>query len=415
MYMMYFTKCKKEYKNNMKKFFASILSAAMLAAVPFSANAYEVTENKTAGLLADEISKIEKAYTKAYTEEKADNVFKGYELSGNVNDTIPSSATKSIAIGDADGDGNITSSDALMILRASVSLESVPSEIGDVDEDGKITSSDALMVLRHSVGFKESDRIGVTVRVNIIDPTGISLNQTSVTIDEGKSITLKATVSPSDATYKTVTWTTSNSSVATVSGGTVRGMSAGTALITATTSNGKTAVCTVTVKENLSPEVVNCRKLINYITTHSNYTDTTGYKGIGTSISKETYSSVVYDSKTDTILFLNTHETDVNGTRVRAATQLRYDYKNGTVSDKTIVTAESAFSFTAVADYKASEIKVGQVLTYSVSNLYGTDNEHAQRIANSYRNLTLIGADIIISENTNMTLKDIGFKNFDYN
>lgn len=395
----------------MKKFFAAILSAAVLAAVPFSANAYEVTENKSAALLADEISKIEKEYT----ENKAADVFKGYELSKAVNDTIPSAVTKSIAIGDADGDGNITSSDALMILRASVSLESVPLEIGDVDEDGKITSSDALMVLRHSVGFKESDRIGVTVSVNIIDPTGITLNQTSVTIDEGKSITLKATVSPSDATYKTVTWETSNSSVAAVSGGTVKGMGEGTALITATASNGKTAVCTVTVKENLSPEVVNCRTLINYITTHSNYTDTNGYKGIGTSISEETYSAVVYDSKTDTILFLNTHETDINGTTVKAATQLRYDYKNDTVSDKTIVTAESKFGFTAAADYKASDIKIEQVLTYYVSNLYGADNDYAQKIANDYRNLTIIGADIIISENTHMTIEDIGFKNYDYN
>ena len=395
----------------MKKFFAVILSAAMLAAVPFSANAYEETENKTAALLANKISEVEKAYT----QDKTDNVFKGYELSKAVDDANPSAATKSIAIGDADGDGKITSSDALMILRASVSLESVPFKIGDVDEDGKITSSDALAVLRHSVGFKENDRIGVIVSVNIIDPTGISLNQTSVTIDEGKTITLKAAVSPSDATYKTVTWTTSNSSVAAVSGGTVKGMRAGTVLITATTSNGKTAVCTVTVKENLSPEVVNCRKLINYITTHSNYTDTNGYKGIGTSISEETYSSVVYDSNTDTILFMNTHETDIEGTIVRSATQLRYDYKNGTVSDKTIVNAESSFSFTAAADYKASEIKTDQILTYSINNLYRMDNEHAQSIANAYRNLTLIGADIIISENTDMKLQDMGFKNFNYN
>ena len=123
----------------MKKFFAVILSAAMLAAVPFSANAYEETENKTAALLANKISEVEKAYT----QDKTDNVFKGYELSKAVDDANPSAATKSIAIGDADGDGKITSSDALMILRASVSLESVPFKIGDVDEDGKIKDASA--------------------------------------------------------------------------------------------------------------------------------------------------------------------------------------------------------------------------------------------------------------------------------
>lgn len=81
-----------------------------------------------------------------------------------------------------------------------------------------------------------------------IDPTGISLNKTSLSFTgTGASQKLSATVSPSDATDKTVTWTSSNTAVATVSGGTVKAAGYGTATITAKTVNGKTATCKVTV------------------------------------------------------------------------------------------------------------------------------------------------------------------------
>ena len=78
--------------------------------------------------------------------------------------------------------------------------------------------------------------------------TGITLNQTAITLNTGGSSTLTATVSPSNATNKTVTWTTSNASVATVSGGKVTAVGPGTATITATTSGGQKATCTVTVR-----------------------------------------------------------------------------------------------------------------------------------------------------------------------
>ena len=80
--------------------------------------------------------------------------------------------------------------------------------------------------------------------------TGISLDKTSVTVKAGESATVTATVAPSNATNKTVKWTSSDTSVATVSNGTIKGVSAGTATITATTNNGKTATVKVTVQKN---------------------------------------------------------------------------------------------------------------------------------------------------------------------
>lgn len=84
---------------------------------------------------------------------------------------------------------------------------------------------------------------GTTVSV-----TGVSLNKNSTSITVGGAETLEATVAPSNATNQGVTWSTSNSSIATVANGTVRGVAEGTATITVTTSDGGfTATCTVTV------------------------------------------------------------------------------------------------------------------------------------------------------------------------
>ena len=81
-----------------------------------------------------------------------------------------------------------------------------------------------------------------------INVTGVTLDKTTATVEVGASVSLAATVAPSNATNKTVTWTSSDNTVATVSGGKVTGVKAGTATITATTADGnKTATCAVTV------------------------------------------------------------------------------------------------------------------------------------------------------------------------
>lgn len=78
--------------------------------------------------------------------------------------------------------------------------------------------------------------------------TGVSLDKATDTVEVGSTTTLTETFTPSNATNKSVTWSTSNSSVATVSGGVVTGVSAGSARITVTTADGGyTAYCDVTV------------------------------------------------------------------------------------------------------------------------------------------------------------------------
>lgn len=78
--------------------------------------------------------------------------------------------------------------------------------------------------------------------------TSVTLNHSTLTLEAGKTRKLSATVLPTSATDKTVAWSSSKPDVASVnSNGTVTAIKAGTAVITATATNGKSASCTVTV------------------------------------------------------------------------------------------------------------------------------------------------------------------------
>ena len=83
----------------------------------------------------------------------------------------------------------------------------------------------------------------------VVPVTGVSLDESSITLDVGGNQTLTATVTPEDATNKKVRWSSDNEAVATVSeDGVVTAVAGGTAVITATTHDGLfTATCTVTV------------------------------------------------------------------------------------------------------------------------------------------------------------------------
>ena len=130
-----------------------------------------------------------------------------------------------------------------------VTWTSSNNSVATVDK-GNVTTvgvGETIITAKTSNGKTATCRI--TVSKKTVAVTGISLDKNTATIQEGNKVTLKATVSPSNATNKTVTWTSSNNSVATVTNGEVVGKSAGTATITAKTSNGKTATCKVTVNK----------------------------------------------------------------------------------------------------------------------------------------------------------------------
>lgn len=81
--------------------------------------------------------------------------------------------------------------------------------------------------------------------------SGVALDKKVATINVGKTVTVKATVTPANADNKTLVWTSSNTKIATVSNGVVKGVKAGRVIITAKTTDGSniSATCTVTVKQ----------------------------------------------------------------------------------------------------------------------------------------------------------------------
>ena len=80
-----------------------------------------------------------------------------------------------------------------------------------------------------------------------VEVTQVQLNQSLVSLEVGGTVNLLASVSPSNATDRTVTWSTSDAGVATVSDGLVTAVGEGSAVITAT-AGSKSATCTVQVK-----------------------------------------------------------------------------------------------------------------------------------------------------------------------
>jgi uncharacterized protein YjdB len=87
----------------------------------------------------------------------------------------------------------------------------------------------------------------VTVKSKVVAVSGITLSQAAATLIEGETLTLTATITPDNATDKTVTWSSSDATVATVdANGKVTAVAEGAAAIIATAGD-KTAVCVVTV------------------------------------------------------------------------------------------------------------------------------------------------------------------------
>lgn len=91
------------------------------------------------------------------------------------------------------------------------------------------------------------DTFSITVQDKVVPPTSITLSDSHLILLVGDNYQMGYTLLPADATQKTIHWTSSNEAVLTVSQGVIQTETTGQATITATTENGLTATCTVTV------------------------------------------------------------------------------------------------------------------------------------------------------------------------
>ena len=137
-----------------------------------------------------------------------------------------------------------------------VTWKSSNSSVATVDSNGKVTaiSAGSATIMATSGGVSSSCSVTVSIPVS-----SVTLNKTTLKLTKGKNETLVATVNPSDASDKTVVWSSSNTSVATVDqSGKVVAVAEGSSQIMVTTKDGgKTATCGVTVLPPGNTEPIN--------------------------------------------------------------------------------------------------------------------------------------------------------------
>lgn len=135
----------------------------------------------------------------------------------------------------------------------SVTWTSNSTETATVDASGRVTAAAAgtavITATTSDGGYSASCRVSVVEEEKKV--TGVTLSQSTLTLTEGETATLRATVAPSNADNKSVAWTSNSTETATVdANGRVTAVAAGTTVITVTTSDGGyTATCRVSVAE----------------------------------------------------------------------------------------------------------------------------------------------------------------------
>ena len=135
-----------------------------------------------------------------------------------------------------------------------VSWASSKQSAATVSNTGLVTAiAEGISTITASAGGK-SGTCTITVSKKVVEVSSVELDKTSAQLKAGETVTLTATVKPDDATDKTVTWSTSDSSVATVDNGVVTAIKVGSATITAKAGD-KSATCSISVVPTLVTNV----------------------------------------------------------------------------------------------------------------------------------------------------------------
>ena len=127
--------------------------------------------------------------------------------------------------------------------------------VATVDANGNVTAK-AVGTVTITATANNGKAGSATVKVNPIEVTSVTVTPANTELTIGGTAQLTATVAPANATVKTVTWSSSDTSVATVDAdGNVTAKTIGTVTITATANNGKTGSATVTVTRPEDPVI----------------------------------------------------------------------------------------------------------------------------------------------------------------
>lgn len=142
----------------------------------------------------------------------------------------------------------------------------------NVFQDGRILAQKegtSVITVRTSNGKTASCTVTAT-KPNVA-VTSINVTPSLYTINVGDKYKLTATISPSNATDKSIIWSSNNTSVVCVdNNGNITGVSPGSAIVAAKTSNGKTATCSITCKAIIPDIVINDSKGMSSVPTIAN-------------------------------------------------------------------------------------------------------------------------------------------------
>lgn len=128
--------------------------------------------------------------------------------------------------------------------ETNVQWGTLSSHIATVDSNGKVT---AMGGGKTTITAKAGGKVASCIVTVTVPVESVTLNYSDISLNEGESITLKATIIPKDATVQTIAWSSSDNSIATVDqNGTVTAITQGSATILAQVGD-KQAACTVTV------------------------------------------------------------------------------------------------------------------------------------------------------------------------
>ncbi|MBO5522210.1 MAG: Ig domain-containing protein [Roseburia sp.] len=279
--------------------------------------------------------------------------------------------------------------------------------IAEVDEDGYVYANNpGIATVTAKVDGKKA-ACQVTVTEPVIEVGSISLNLSTLQLNEGESSVLTATVSPYNATDKTVMWVTSNAGVATVKDGVVSAVAPGTAIITAMAGNKK-ATCSVTVNK-VNTVADNVETLKNYIDKNGTL-NSKGNRFIKRIDINDGYTyteGIVHELQTDKLCFIYSSESADSNSAITM-----YVDNNVASPQYTIVFTNYYLAATAEATFDASQYSKNDTVYFELLSGVGLNEADIQKVANAELKVAFSGWELLLYQKLGFRLKDIGFTEY---
>ena len=185
------------------------------------------------------------------TKNGHEETFEVTVIESNLTKITLSPTTLNFTVGDTASQKINATLEPADAMNRKIVWTSTDTKVATVNDKGEVTAVGKGTCTIKATSEKNASVYGsCSVTVVEVEVESISLDKETLKVGIGKtSEALVVTFTPSNATNKTITWKAEPTSVAAVSDGKVTGVKEGTATITATSANGKTATCSVTVAE----------------------------------------------------------------------------------------------------------------------------------------------------------------------